>query len=147
MIAAVLLAATTMVAPTTAETDPMFAAAGAVRRGRGWTLCTKDPRATMRIDLMRDINRDGLTDVIVVEDSAICYGNEGKSFALLAGQPGGKWRKLLGANGVAEVQDGRGAGTWPDILISGRGACFPVLRWNGRAYVNHRREHFGKPCR
>jgi hypothetical protein len=147
MFIAILIAATMMVAPTAAETDAMFAAAQGVRRGKTWTLCAKDPRALMRIDLLRDLNGDGRKDVIVVEDSTICYGAEGAAFVLLASAPGGRWTKLLGATGVAEVQDARGAGNWPDLLISGRGACFPVLRWNGRAYLNHRREHFGKPCR
>jgi hypothetical protein len=143
-----MLAATMMAAPTTAETDAMFAAAGGMRRGKAWTMCREDPRATLRIDLMRDLNGDGRKDVIVVEDSARCYGGDETSFVLLAGMPGGKWKKMLGSVGVAEVLDQRrGFGNWPDISIGGRGFCFPVLRWNGREYVNHRREYLGKPCR
>lgn len=142
-----LIAATTMAAPSSAETDTMFAAAGGVRRGAAWKMCVRDPRATMRIDLIRDVNGDGRTDVIVVADSAICYGTGGTAFVLLAGMSGGQWRKMVGAAGVAELQDSRGTANWPDLLISGRSGCFPVLRWNGRAYVPHRRERFGKPCR
>ena len=137
-----------MVAPSATETDAMFAAAGGMRRGKTWTLCREDPRAALRIDLIRDLNGDGRTDVIVVEDSARCSGNAGSSFVLLAGQPGGKWKKMLGSSGVAEVLDQRrGADNWPDISVGGPGFCFPVMRWNGRAYVNHRREYLGKPCR
>jgi hypothetical protein len=148
MIAAVLLAATTMVAPSNAETDAMFAAAGGVRRGKAWTMCREDQRATLRIDLYRDLNKDGRIDVIVVEDSARCYGGAETSFVLLTGQPGGKWKKMLGSVGIAEVLDQhRGVGNWPDISVGGPGFCFPVLRWNGRAYANHRREYLGKPCR
>jgi hypothetical protein len=143
-----LIAATMMAAPTTAETDAMFAAAGGVRRGKAWTMCREDARATMRIDLHRDLNGDGRKDVIVVEDSARCYGAAGTSFVLIANQPGGKWKKMLGSVGVAEVLDQRrGVGNWPDISVGGPGFCFPVLRWNGREYVNHRREYNGKPCR
>lgn len=142
------IAATMMAAPTTAETDAMFAAAGGVRRGKAWTMCREDPRATLRIDLHRDLNGDGRKDVIVVEDSARCYGGDGTSFVLLAGQPGGKWKKMLGSVGVAEVLDQRrGVANWPDISVGGQGFCFPVLRWNGRDYANHRREYLGKPCR
>jgi hypothetical protein len=144
----VLLAATMMAAPTTAETDAMFAVAGGVRRGKDWALCREDPKAKLRIDLQRDVNGDGIKDVIVVEDSARCYGAAGTSFVLLAGQSRGKWRKMLGSPGVAEVLDQRrGANNWPDISINGPGFCFPVLRWNGRAYMLHRREYLGKPCR
>ncbi len=143
-----LLAGTMMAAPTTAETDAMFAAAGGARRGTAWTMCRKDPRATMRIDLMRDLNGDGRKDVIVADDSARCYGGAGTSFVLLAAQPGGKWKKMLNSVGVAEVLDQRrGVGNWPDISIGGQGLCFPVLRWNGRTYAPHRREYLGKPCR
>ncbi len=143
-----LIAASMMAAPTTAETDAMFAAAGGVRRGKTWTMCREDSRATMRIDLMRDLNGDGRKEVIVVEDSARCYGVAGTSFVLLASLPNGKWSKMLGSVGVAEVLDQRrGVANWPDISVGGPGFCFPVLRWNGRAYVNHRREYLGKPCR
>jgi hypothetical protein len=143
-----LIAASMMAAPTTAETDAMFAAAGGVRRGKAWTMCREDAGATMRIDLMRDLNGDGRKDVIVVEDSARCYGGDGRSFVLLAAQPGGRWKKMLGSVGVAEVLDQRrGVANWPDISVGGPGFCFPVLRWNGRDYANHRREYLGKPCR
>ena len=145
---ALLIAATMMAAPTTAETDAIFSAAGGTRRGKAWTLCREDPRATMRIDLMRDINGDGRTDVIVAENSARCYGGDAASFVLVAGQTGGKWKRMFASKGVAEVLDQRrGVGNWPDISLGGQGFCFPVVRWNGRAYVNHRREYLGKPCR
>lgn len=148
MIPTLLFAGTMMTAPTTAETDAMFAAAGGVRRGKDWVLCREDPVAKLRIDLYRDINGDGIKDVIVVEDSALCYGAAGVSFALLAGQPKGKWKKMAQAVGVADVLDQRrGVNNWPDISLGGPGFCFPVLRWNGRAYINHRREYLGKPCR
>jgi hypothetical protein len=148
MTLALFVAATMMAAPTTAETDAMFAAAGAMRRGKSWAMCREDPRATTRIDLIRDLNGDSRTDVIVVEDSTQCYGATGSAFVLLAGQPGGKWKKMFGSVGVAEVLDQhRGVGNWPDISIGGPGFCFPVVRWTGRAYVTHRREYLGKPCR
>jgi hypothetical protein len=147
MTLVLLFAATMMAAPTTAETDAMFAAAGGLRRGKTWALCREDPNAKLRIDLHRDVNGDGIRDVIVVEDSARCYGAAGTSFVLLAGQPKGKWKKMLGSPGVAEVLDQRrGVANWPDLSVGGPGFCFPVLRWNGRTYTNHRREYLGKPC-
>jgi len=41
----------------------------------------------------------------------------------------------------------RGAGGWPDILVGGPGFCFPVERWNGKAYELHRFEYEGKRCK
>jgi hypothetical protein len=148
MIPTLIIAAIMMAAPTTAETDAMFATAGGIKRGKAWSLCRDDANAKLRIDLIRDLNGDGIKDVIVVEDSAICYGAARTSFVLLAGQPKGKWRKMFGSTGVAEVLDQRrGANNWPDISVGGPGFCFPVLRWNGRTYANNRREYLGKPCR
>ena len=146
MLASIMLAATTMVAPSKAETDAIFAAAGGARRGANWTWSREDPRAKLRIDLYRDLNGDGLTDVVVVEDSTM-HGAAGQAFALVAQGPRGRWRKLHQSSGVPEVLDPRGKGIWPDIRIAGPGFCFPVVRWNGRAYANHRTEYLGKPCK
>ena len=41
----------------------------------------------------------------------------------------------------------KGAAGWPDISLGGPGFCFPVVRWNGKAYVNQRLEYEGKPCK
>jgi hypothetical protein len=41
----------------------------------------------------------------------------------------------------------RGKDGWPDLEVGGPGFCFPVQRWNGRAYAQHRMEYEGKPCR
>ena len=147
MIIAFILAATVVAAPPVAETDAIFAAAGAQRRGKDWILCPQDRAATARIDLYRDLNGDGRTDVIVVADSAACYGAAGRGFALVSRQPNGRWRRMIAGPGMAEVLDTKGVGGWPDITISGPGSCFPVMRWNGRAYGQTRRAYLGKPCR
>jgi hypothetical protein len=143
-----LIAATTMAAPLSVETDEIFAAAGATRRGKAWTFCREDPRAKARIEVNRDLNGDGRRDVIVVEDSLQCYGGDETSFVLLAALPNGKFKKMLASEGVPQILDKRrGVANWPDISIGGQGFCFPVLRWNGREYANHRREYAGRPCR
>ena len=142
-----LFAATMMAAPTTAETNAIFAAAGGVREGNRWHWCQDDPVGRMRVDLYRDLNGDGLVDVIVAEDNAGCRGMTGRAFALVAQGPKGKWRMLFKSVGVAEVLDPRAKGIWPDIRIVSHGTCHLVVRWNGRAYVDHRREYLGKPCR
>ena len=85
--------------------------------------------------------------LIVLADSAICYRAGGTAFVLLAGMPGGQWRKMVGATGVTELQESRGTANWPDVLISRRSNCFTVLRWDGRAYGSHCRERFGRSCR
>ena len=41
----------------------------------------------------------------------------------------------------------KGVGGWPDIEMGGPGFCFPVWRWNGKAYALNRFEYEGKPCK
>jgi hypothetical protein len=139
MFASLLLAATVMAAPEKTETDAIFRAAGAMQHGDHWMWSHGDPKAKLRIDLYRDLNGDGLIDVVVVEDAS-------RSFALVAQGPKGKWRKLYAGKGAAEVLDAR-KGSWPDIRIAGSGKCHPVMRWSGKAYVQHRTEYLGKPCK
>lgn len=147
MIGSLFLLAAMTAAPSAAETAAIFTAAGARPRGKDWSLCGEDPRAKARIDLYRDLNGDGLIDVIVVEDSLRCYGQSETSFVLVSKQPNGKFRQMFASEGVAEVLDTRGVGKWPDISIGGPGFCFPVVRWNGREYANQRKQYMGKPCR
>jgi len=130
-----------------AEQAAIFQAAGAVRRGRNWVICTEDRSAAARLDEVRDINGDGRPEAIVAEDGLFCHGNTGTGFVLLSKQANGRWLNLLAETGIPQFLRGRGPGGWPDLSIGGPGFCFPVLRWNGRAYVQHRREYEGKPCR
>jgi hypothetical protein len=41
----------------------------------------------------------------------------------------------------------KGVGGWPDIEMGGPGFCFPVWRWNGKAYALNRFEYEGKRCK
>jgi hypothetical protein len=51
------------------------------------------------------------------------------------------------SQGMAEFLKTKGAEGWPDISVGGPGFCFPVMRWNGKAYVVNRNEYAGKRCR
>jgi len=62
-------------------------------------------------------------------------------------QSNGSWRKLHGSPGIAEFLKTRGTANMPDLSVGGPGFCFPVLRWNGRAYVQNRWQYDGKPCK
>jgi hypothetical protein len=41
----------------------------------------------------------------------------------------------------------KGKDGWPDISVGGPGFCFPVQRWNGKAYELNRFEYEGKRCK
>jgi hypothetical protein len=135
------------VAVTPADRTAIFRAAGAARRGTGWVICADDPQAQARIDEVRDVNGDGRLDAIVSEDGLFCHGRSETGFVLLSRQTDGRWKRMAGMSGVPLFLKTRGVGGWPDLSVGGPGFCFPVLRWNGHEYVNHRREYEGKPCR
>jgi hypothetical protein len=129
------------------EKAAIFMAAGATRRGAGWVMCREDARASATIETYRDINGDGRPDAVVTEGSTYCNGASENGFVVLSKQADGKWKQMTGMSGIPEFLKTKGVGGWPDLLVGGPGFCFPVLRWNGRDYINQRLEYEGKPCR
>jgi len=96
---------------------------------------------------MEDLNGDGRPEAVVTEGTTSCYGMTGQAFWLVSQQADGRWKLLYNQIGIPEFLSTKGVGGWPDISVGGPGFCFPVVRWNGTAYVNHRTEYEGKPCR
>ena len=132
-----------------ADRDAALRAAGFTAGKGGWHKCPDPGSASYepgRIEQAADLNGDGLPEAIVVEGSATCFGNAGYSYALVSKTSAG-WRLVTQGTGMVTVLPTRGAGGWPDLEIGGPGFCFPVMRWNGRAYALHRRQYEGKPCR
>ncbi len=131
-----------------ADRIAVFKAAGAVQRGGKWIICKDDPQAEgASIDDVRDLNGDGRPEAVVSEGGTYCYGMTGQGFTLLSRQANGGWKVITGDIGIPEFMKTRGVGGWPDISVGGPGFCFPVQRWNGKAYVVQRHEYEGKPCR
>ena len=144
-----LLVAAAVSAPV-AEQAAIFTAAGFSKRGAQWRSDCDDPSASYEpgvIDTYRDVNGDGRPEAVVTEGGTYCYGNTGTGFWLLTKSASGRWSKLYQSQGIAEFLPTRGINKMPDISIGGPGFCFPVLRWNGKAYVQNRFEYEGKPCR
>lgn len=143
-----MLAAPSVPVLPVAERAAIFKAAGAkLIRGK-WVICTDDPQAQgATIDEMRDINGDGRPEVVVSEGGTFCHGMTGTGFVLLSKQIDGSWRTITSDTGIPEFLTTKGVGGWPDISIGGPGFCFPIQRWNGKAYVVNRFAYEGKPCR
>lgn len=127
-----------------------FRAAGFQRTAGKWQACG-DPGSESyepgRIETTRDINGDGFPDAVIVEGSVACFGMAGQGFSVVSKQARGSWRLIAQDTGVPTFLARRGATGWPDLEIGGPGFCFPVHRWNGRAYVPNRFQYEGKPCR
>lgn len=133
---------------TGAERVAVFKAAGAVERNGKWIVCADDPNATgATIESVRDLNGDGRPEAVVSEGGTYCYGHTGMGYQLLSRQADGRWRVMSGGSGIPQFLKTQGAGGWPDISVGGPGFCFPVQRWNGKAYAHHRFEYEGKRCK
>lgn len=133
-----------------ADQTAAFRAAGfKLDRGK-WKACGDPGTATYSpgaIESVADRNGDGLPDAVITEGGTYCFGMTGAGYALVSKQANGKWRLMSGGTGLLAFLPSRGAERWPDLEIGGPGFCFPVQRWNGRAYVLNRHEYEGKRCR
>jgi hypothetical protein len=148
MLALLLAAAISVPA---AEQTAIFTAAGfKLSRGAWRTDCDQQDSGSYEpgsIEAFRDLNGDGRPEAVVTEGGTYCYGNTGAGFRLLTKLPSGKWKLLHQSQGIAEFLATRGVDRMPDMSVGGPGFCFPVLRWNGKAYVQNRYQYEGKACR
>jgi len=148
---AILASTSALAAPSGAEQVSIFKAAGFTQHGHQWRSGNCEPPEQSyepgSITAFRDLNGDGRPEAVVTEGGGLCYGNTGQNFWVLSKQPNGTWKTLIESLGIPEFLRSKGASGYPDLLVGGPGFCFPVLRWNGRAYSRHRFEYEGKPCR
>lgn len=141
------------VALSDADKAAVFKAAGAVQRKGIWVIC--EPPADSGapassgavIDMVRDLNGDGRPEAVVSDGGTYCYGHAGTGFQLLSKQANGSWKVITGNNGMPEFLKTKGKDGWPDLSVGGPGFCFPVERWNGKAYELNRFEYEGKRCK
>ncbi|WP_404299645.1 hypothetical protein [Alicycliphilus denitrificans] len=124
------------------EAAAVFKAAGFKPKGQKWFACAEG-----QVSEVRDINGDGLPEVIITESGTECHGMTGEGYSLVSKQPNGAWKRMSAGTGIPLFLQSRGVGGWPDLQVGGPGFCFPVLRWNGRAYSLHRYEYEGKRCK
>ena len=132
-----------------ADEAAAFKAAGFKLKGKQWRACD-DPSPSYTpgaVEEVRDVNGDGLPEVVLTEGSTSCYGNTGAGYSLLSKQADGSWKPISKGPGILTFLTTKGVGGWPDIEIGGPGFCFPVERWNGQKYVLQRHQYEGKPCR
>src|SRR3954451_14312227 len=145
------VAALIAAAVPTADEAASFAVAGFTRRSGKWRTDCDDPGSSGyepgAIDTYRDLNGDGRPEAIITEGGTFCYGNTGAGFWLLSKKADGHWAQLYQSQGIAELLPTSGVSKMPDISGGGRGFCFLVVRWNGKAYVQNRFEYEGKACR
>ena len=151
---ALLAAAAVGADPAPAQLPPSdqavaFLAAGFRQEGGKWRKC-EDPTPSYSpgaVELVRDLNGDGRPEAVLVEGGTFCYGNTGQGYWLVTQQADGSWKLVTNGIGILLLLETKGAAGWPDIQIGGPGFCFPVERFDGKAYVFNRNEYEGKPCK
>lgn len=143
-----VFAASAPLAP--ADEAAAFKAAGFKLKGKQWRACD-DPGTSSyspgTIQEVRDLNGDGRPEAVIAEGSTFCHGNTGSGYSVVSKQANGSWKLIASGTGMPNFLATKGVDGWPDIEVGGPGFCFPVERWNGRAYVLHRHQYEGKPCR
>ena len=125
-----------------ADTAAAFTAAGFKLKGKTWMACTEGT-----ISLVRDVNGDGMPEVIISESGTECHGMAGEGYSLLSKQSNGTWKLVSSSTGIPTFLKGPAAMGWPDLEIGGPGFCFPVHRWDGTKYTLNRHEYEGKRCK
>lgn len=127
-----------------------FSAAGFKYEGGKWSACG-DPGTPSytagAIETVRDLNGDGRPEAVITEGSTYCFGMTGTGFTVVSKQADGTWRRIISSQGMPNFLSTKGVDGWPDIEIGGPGFCFPVERWNGKAYAVNRHQYEGKACR
>jgi hypothetical protein len=135
---------------TPADQAAAFKAAGFAQRGKLWRSSCDDPGTASyepgALQPVGDLNGDGRPEAVVTEGGSYCYGDTGTAFWLVSKQANGKWKLITNATGIPTFLATKGKGGWPDIEIGGPGFCFPVERWDGRAYRPHGFQYEGKAC-
>ncbi|MCO5124019.1 MAG: hypothetical protein M9915_09800 [Rhizobacter sp.] len=134
-----------------AEEAAAFKSAGLKKRGGQWQSDCGDPGTASyspgRIAQVLDANGDGLPEAVIDEGSTYCYGGAEHGYWVVSKTAGGAWRLVTSGTGMVEFLKTKGVDGWRDISIGGPGFCFPVQRWNGKAYKLQRWEYEGKVCK
>lgn len=85
-----------------------------------------------------DMNKDGKEEIFVFYGNGYTSGNTGSSIVVFIKNAAGAYMPHLGFPGTSpDILTTTNLG-YPDLLIGGPGFEFPVLRWNGKTYNNHR---------
>lgn len=135
---------------TAADHAAAFRAAGFKFIGGKWSACG-DPGTPSyspgQIETVRDLNGDGRPEAVITEGGTYCFGMTGTGYTVVSKRADGTWKRITNGTGIPNFLATKGVGGWPDIEVGGPGFCFPVERWNGKAYVLNRHQYDGKPSR
>lgn len=85
-----------------------------------------------------DMNKDGKEEIFIIYGNSFTSGNTGSSVVLFIKNTSGLYEMNLGFPGMTPDILTTTSKGYPDILVGGPGLEYPVLRWNGKVYDNHK---------
>ena len=133
--------------PMPADFSAAFVAAGFTQKNGVWQGCDPEFPSTAAVQNgdYRDLNQDGVNELIITDGGDGCYGMTGQGFFIMT-RNNGVWTKFYNSPGIPEFLPTavKTPGGWPDIEVGGPGFCFPVMRWNGADYVQYRNHEYDK---
>ena len=88
---------------------------------------------------LKDLNKDNKKEVFVLKYGTCIGGITGINIDLLIEQDN-TWHSQFNFSGYYQLLEENNLG-FPDVMIIGRGLCFPIWRWNGIRY-----EFYKKSC-
>lgn len=132
---------------TAADRTAALRATGFRPKGQKWVDESGECEAFIEPEGVRDLNGDGRPEIVVTGSGGFCYSNTGQGYWLMQKTPAGTWRVVDQNQGIPTFLSTRGVGGWQDIQVGGPGFCFPIMRYDGKAYVpNRKREEQRGAC-
>jgi len=89
---------------------------------------------------LRDLNGDGVDEVLVVIGSTCLFGGTGIGTTLFVRDAAGELQPNLGFGGVIVEQIPGGPSGYPDLRLAGMSDCHAIWRWDGSRYEHLRNE-------
>lgn len=93
---------------------------------------------------VKDINKDGVDEIILTMSDGFCFGMAGSRILLLIQDGNGKWRAEFDFPATVFKLIDRTDSNWPDFEFHGRGFCAPIWRHDGQKYEIYRMCEDGK---
>lgn len=85
-----------------------------------------------------DLNKDKVPEIFVVYGNTFTSGGTGQSVAIFIKDAAGRYQLVLGVPSTSpQILTTTNKG-YPDLLLGGPGFEYPVMRWDGKYYDNHR---------
>jgi hypothetical protein len=89
---------------------------------------------------LRDLNGDGVDEVLVVIGSTCLFGGTGAGTTLFVRDASGELQSNLGFGGIIVERIPAAPSDFPDLRLAGMSDCHAIWRWDGSRYEHLRND-------